>query len=393
MKIKVLFKRKTVYELYSVIWNKHLSGMKDGSGFSEDLWNGIDDIVFDKFLLEIQKFKEIKGKISITFINNVLKCFSQYFRNIEISKYSIIPNQNNKLCSTGKLYKDNDIPEIFKDCLKNCFDEDIREELVNKEIDIKYLKNILNEKEIYDYNSTLKKYFLMSEEPSYDRYSRTCPKYMPLVCKEEAAEYLIKIVPNDSNSIQRKLFNLYQIFTNKEFNKNEYCEISIKDYNYGIWNYSNKYIYKKIRKIIEKNKNVNSLAKNLGKKNKEILKHLNIFINTFPNKGKIVPNQNLEFCKIDDLWNEGDLENNLFIIDNDSDDLLSDDSFNIDDDDYDDDSEKIKYIPDQLKEIAKHLGYDIKAKLVHRDIGRPCKNKMSYEKICEIIDELIKKKT
>jgi len=379
-------KRKTVYELCSVMWN--LSGMKNGSGFSKNLWNGIDEMVFDKLLLVIQEFKEIKDKISIEFINKVLVCFSNYFPNTIISNYSINPNQNQELRSTKNLYKDINIPEIFKDCLKNCFGEDIRKELINKEININNI-HTTEKKEINDYKDILNKYFSMAENPTYNRYSRTFSDYIPLQSKIEAAKCLIRIVPSDSKSLQRKLFNLYQKFSKQTFSKNEYCEIDIKDYNYKLWDNSNKYIFDIIREIIEKNKDVKSLANDLRKSEKDTLKYLNIFINKFSDKGRIVPNQYCQFCEIKKLMNEGDDSD----LNSDNDTVFENDTIS----DYDTDSDdsynkKIKIIPEELKDIAKYLGYDIKSILIHKDMGRPCQRSMSYEKLCEKIDKIMQEK-
>ncbi|KAG4091317.1 hypothetical protein H8356DRAFT_1708124 [Neocallimastix lanati (nom. inval.)] len=390
---KFIQKRKNIYELCSVIWENYLSGEKDGSKFPEDLWNGIDEMVFDKLLLEIQESKKIDDKISVEFINKVLKCFSQYFQNFEINEYSFIPNQNNKLCSINDLYEDIEIPEILKDCLKNCFGEDIRENLINKEIETRNLKNIITTREITDYRSTLKKYFLMDEEMKYNRYSRTYSKYVPRNSKIEAAKYLIRIVHNDSHTLQRKLFNLYQVFIKHKFSEDEYCVIDNKYHD--IWDYSNKYIYEIIRNIIEKNDDVNSLAINLGKSENEILKYLKIFINNFPIKGKIVPNQYSEFCEIAKLMNEG-MDNIPF--DKFDSDIFSDSYLSYSDTLYEDsesdnnNNNNIKLIPKELKDIAKYLGYDVRAGLVHKSIGRPCSRSISYEDICKKIDELIEKK-
>eukprot|EP00833_Pecoramyces_ruminatium_P011209 jgi/Orpsp1_1/1185241/evm.model.c7180000092897.1 len=378
-------KRKSIYELCSVIFNKNFwYRMKDGSGFPKYLWDGIDEMVFDKLLLKIQEFKEVSNnsKVSVRFINHVLECYSKYFSYIEINDYSVIPNQNGKLCSTDSLYKDMNIPEIFKDCLNNCFEEDIRKSLLHKEIKTTYLRNI-KKKEIHNYKSTLKNYFSMSEEPTYNRYSRSYTKYVSLASKKEAAKYLIKIVPNDSNCQQRKLFNLYQVFTQQTFSKNEYCEIPNSEYIYDLWDCSNKYIYEMIREIIEKSNDVHSLAIYLGKNEKEILRNLNIYINNFPINGKIVPNQYGKLCEIKKLMNEGNYSDSVFLND-----LDSDDTYNSNNDDR----ENIKYIPEELKDIAKCLGYDIKASLVHKSIGRPCSRNISYEDICKKIDNLMEEK-
>jgi len=368
---KFIEKRKMIYEICSKMWTNKFSGMEDGSGFPKDLWNGIDEMVFDKLLLAIQNIGGIKGIISIDYINRVLDCVTEYYP--YYTDYSIIPNQNKKLCKLNDVYKDSDIPELFKDCLKNCFNEDIKNKLIDKKIKIKLIRNV-QEKNIYSYVNTLRSYFNMPEEPKYSIYGgRTYSEYIPLYSKKEAAKYLIKIVPKDLDSEQRKLFDLYQNFTNYTFEKHEYCEIDHDEGKFGIWDNSNKYIFKIIRDIIEKHSNVDSLANYLNKNKNEILQDLRIFIKRFSEKGKIVPNQYGVFCKIKNLMNDGDNENSDIFI-------------------FSSNNKEIKLIPEELKDIAKKLGYDIRAQLVHERMERPCSRSMSYEDVCKKIDEIMEEK-
>jgi len=200
-------------------------------------------------------------------------------------------------------------------------------------------------------------------------YSGTSSEYVSLDSKKEAAEYLIRIVPRNLDSKQRKLFDLYQNFT-KSFTEDEYCEIDHNEGRLGIWDNSNKYIFKIIRDIIEKHSNVDSLANDLNKTMNETLECLKSFIENFSEEGKIVPNQNGVFCEIKNLMNDGDNEN-------------SDTSSN---------NRNIKLIPEELKDIAKKLGYDIRAELVHESMERPCSRNMSYEDVCKKIDEIMEEK-
>lgn len=50
----------------------------------------------------------------------------------EINEYAIIPNQNGKLFKYSELYKDSDIPEIFKVSVKDYINVDIKDELLDK---------------------------------------------------------------------------------------------------------------------------------------------------------------------------------------------------------------------------------------------------------------------
>lgn len=145
----------------------------------------------------------------------------------------------------NSLYKDSNIPDKFKECMKNYFGKDINEDLIDEELIS--IENIhLKEKKIYSYNNDLKKFFEMNEDFNEYYYKRS-NYYMPKDKKIEAAKYLISIIPKKSSNDnydfqekQRKLFNLYQIFTNGHY---ETIEIERNDKNEGIWEYSNTYIY------------------------------------------------------------------------------------------------------------------------------------------------------
>ncbi|ORX55844.1 hypothetical protein BCR36DRAFT_367688 [Piromyces finnis] len=108
----------------------------------------------------------------------------------------------------------------------------------------------------------------------------------------------------DFQNNQRVIFNLYKIFKNSSLNS---CEIKRNDKNEGIWKYSNKYIYKEIKEIIESKNTISNLFIYIGESEEETLKYLKCFIN-FTNEGKIIPNQNNEFCKISYLYNDGSFE-------------------------------------------------------------------------------------
>lgn len=172
------------------------------------------------------------------------------------------------------IYIDGNIPEIFKKCLKSCFDEDINKKLIDRRITS--IKPKFTHK-IYDYQYLLKKYFTMNEKSNY--YN----EYLPLSKKREAAEYLIRIIPkenmdenknknnDDLQNSQRKLFQVYQFFTG---NDSQSYEIERNEYNYiNIWNYSNKYIYDIIIEIIEKYNDINSLYTKLNKSKELIIEN------------------------------------------------------------------------------------------------------------------------
>ena len=184
-------------------------------------------------------------------------------------------------------------------------------------------------------------------------------EYLSSPDNRKAAEYLIKIIPKESDNPscekQRKLFFIYEFFTQNKYN---YFEININESNdNNLWFYSNRYIFDIFREIIEKYDDINSLTNSLGKNKEPTIDKLREFIK-YSKIGKIILNQNNNFCKIDDLSNEKDWENG---------------------------SEK-------LKKIALYLDYDVRKELVHESMGSPCLKDMHYKDICDKIDEIMSTK-
>ena len=330
-------KREMIYELCSIMFKDKMSQKRDGTKFPEEIWEKIDIMVVNKIIEKIKEYGYIRNECSIEFINKFLRIVFMYYK--YFISYPIFPNKNGKFCQIINLYKEDNIPDIFKECLKNCFNLDINEELINDRIEYDYF---LKKKNIYDYTNIIYECFGNNESNS-----------------KRAAKYLIRIIPKKSDNPnyenQRNLFFIYIFFTKINCN---YCEININESSANnLWVYSNKYIYGIIRKIIENHNNINSLAESLGENKESTIEKLKEFLN-FSKTGKIVPNQNNDFCEIDELFNEKDWKN---------------------------DSEK-------LKEIALFLGYDVRKELVHKSMENPSLKDMHYKDICNKIDEIMNTK-
>jgi len=345
-------KRQTIYELCSEIF-KNMPQQMDGSSFPKELWNGIDEIVFKKLIEKIEKQGHLGGYFSIKYMKKFLNCISVYYS--ELNKYSIIPNQNGQFCKADELYEDIHIPDLFKECMNTCFNYDIKKNLIdNKLLPIKSLSNV-------------PKMNISSVNISYYFTSNT----FDFKNKQEAARYLIRIIPketNDNDKIwqndQRKLFNIYKIFCKPNIKYCEYCEIEDEYCNPKIWEYANNYICDEIITIIQNCNNVNELINKLNINNidkKYIFEYLNVLYKFKKNK-KIVPNQYEEFCYLKDLYNEG--------------------ITNIE-------TKNIEMIPEELKDIAKDLNYDVRKYLIHKNIDRICRDCVSEKEVNEKIAKLI----
>ena len=102
----------------------------------------------------------------------------------EINEHAIIPNQNGVFCKYLELYKDSDIPEIFKDSVKDYINVDIKDELLDKNFNEIFE---MKEKKIYDYSSILYSFFQKTDYYQNLKYK-----------KEELAIKLLSIIPKKS---------------------------------------------------------------------------------------------------------------------------------------------------------------------------------------------------
>ena len=344
-------KRNIIYEFCSVVWENKLKQKKDGKGFPKTLWDKIDNFVIKEIIKDIEIHQILDEKYNINFMEKFLKYFTDNYT--YYANYEIFPNQNGKFCSLNDdLSIDDNIPEIFKNCLEEYFRIDIRKNLLDKNFN--FLNLNLAKKRICDYSEITKEKLLS--------------KNLSLYIKQNASICLLTIIPKkskdkdkdnlDKNNFQdkqRKLFFLFNIFTKEQ---HTCLEIERNDLNKNIWKYSNPYIYQIITQVIESHDNIESLSKYLNETVENTLYFLKLFIK-YSNKGKIIPNQNNKLCELDNqkLFNEGSAEN--------------------------------EEIPEELKNISKLLGKDIRKYLVHKKIGRPCLENITYKKMCSLIDSLI----
>ena len=125
-------KRYQIYELCKTVWKDKMTDKKDGTSFPIELWDKSDKVIIKKIIEDIEKKEKIGDKYTINFIKIFIEFISKNYP--YYIYYPIIPNQNEKFCSINELFKDDNIPNKFKECLKDCFDIDIKTKLLNEEL-------------------------------------------------------------------------------------------------------------------------------------------------------------------------------------------------------------------------------------------------------------------
>jgi len=352
--------RKQAYNYIFQVYNGNVPTYEESLQFESYIWRkderikyiGMEECIH--YISEQRTVVVLSDKMSISDIWEWIDNFITFIKKNEnelLEQYSIIPNQNGAFHRSDELYEDIQIPEIFKECMKNSFNYGIKNELINDFRDNKLsLKSLINgrERNILDYINDLKDYFQSNS--------------IPLKNKQKASRYLIQIIlkKTEDNKCewqneQRNLFNIYIIFIKNDI---EYYEIENKYCDKGLWRDANEHICDEITFIIEKCEVINELRSilNIGNKYNDkdkIFEYLNI-INKFRKEGKIVPNQYEQFCHLNDLYNEG--------------------ITNIE-------TTNIELIPEEHKEMAKDLGYDIRNSLVHQNNEGICRNSVSEREL------------
>jgi len=367
-------KRLTIYQLCSVIWDDSIPRHENkGNGFPKELWDGVDDIIFKELIRKIENNKNLGGDFTIDYMNQFLECVSHYYS--EFKNYSIVPNQNGKFCKINDLYKDDNIPSLFTKYIKECFNKDIADELIDEHLTS--IESLVNNryKNISDYIKIVNDCFRLEE------YSD--------INKQEASRKLIRIIPKESEpnveeinddwqNNQRKLFEIFKIFTKITDSS---IEIERTERNKELWRYVNKYIYNDIKTVIEGYNDVESLVKYLGIEKSKYFEYMNVIIKIFSSKniiGRVIPNQYEEICELK-KFNNGYIRNNLY-------------NEGIQNSDNDD----IELISEEIKDIARDLNYDVRKKLIHSNIERisdipPITERDVNGKIAKIIEEINEK--
>ena len=152
-----------IYEFLSLFHNKFKQTeiiSKNKIIIPEYLWDEPIKFWYCEFPKEIESYENVDGfknkllrqNVDNTFILKWINTFLEFLkmnsseRNFE--KLKIFPNQNGKFCALDTLYYDSGFPEEFKGILKDYFNIDKKEILLNKEITAYSSFNTIHESDI-----------------------------------------------------------------------------------------------------------------------------------------------------------------------------------------------------------------------------------------------------
>ena len=284
-------RRQTIYEFNEEILGKKNDKHEIKEEIDKELWIKSDKYLIQRYIETIKKYQreEVKERFElchkfVTFLNEQEDENEKKYLNDE----NIVPNENYVLCSLTKLRDKSNIPNEFKEIVKQYFKIDIKNEELNSKIEdltCKEKSTIQCFQELINYNfSQLKN------------------------DKRQAAMLLTHAIPKDEElniyKIQSKLLKLLEPFeTNNEKIIIDYGEETL-------WKLSNDYVKENIiKEEICKYAKLKDLTREFSKfkSDDDTIDYLNLcyeFITT----GKIMPNQYGDLCKIDELEDGRDVD-------------------------------------------------------------------------------------
>lgn len=243
----------------------------------------------------------------IEWLNSFISVVSKEIKEGEFDEYAIIPNQKGNFCYKKDLSKDINIPEELKTERAEKFGLKLKDNLLNKDINsitISSEKNINTVIEIINDIFTSNKFENGDDDLDF-------------------AIYLLHFLPEQTSpTLYKSQRSFLTIIRKYYFERSKtYSENLISCNSEDFWRKANDKIVVSLKSNLEKDKNIKELQNFLSDSgsiydNGDTIIFLNDFYDylklTDRNiSGKIVPNQNGEFCLLDDLYKDDSISKKL----------------------------------------------------------------------------------
>lgn len=279
----------------------------------EKAFQGLHNWLIKQFMVDISEYKNIDSLPDIItnkfdWVNNFIAFVSKEIKEGELDEYAIIPNQNSEFCFKKDLSLDDNIPEILKTEQAEKFGLILKDSLLHKEL------NALNISNKNDINTVIG---LINDLFKNNIFENN-------IADLDFAIYLLHLLPEESSptlyNSQKKLLEIVQKY---DYETCESYTISeIKCSNEDFWRKANKVIVDDYNSRIEEDKTIDGLKNYLSQQTKKEYDFGDtiIFLNGYydyltsmkiPIDSSIIPNQNGEFCTIDDLFKDDNISKEL----------------------------------------------------------------------------------
>lgn len=324
-------KQKNINGFVSSLFENLQIAEQQNNDIPEKAWYSTHKWLISQLIDSVSEFKKIDSLPEqiinkIQWLNDFISFVSEKIKEGKLDEVAIIPNQNGEFCFKIDLSLDDNIPEILKSEQAENFGLILKNSLLHKDINT---VNISNKKDINTVIELINSIFRNEDNLDF-------------------AIYLIHLLPKDSSSVlcnsQSKLLGLVQKYdceTCKSFKV-----LEIKCSNEDLWRKPNKVIIDNYNSRIGEDKTVEGLKNYLSEqtdKNYDFGDTI-IFLNDYCDylismkitiDSNIVPNQNGDFCSLDDLFKDDnipdELKEVLLLIDSENDfrDILAEKSLSL----------------------------------------------------------------
>lgn len=280
----------------------------------ERAWEATHTWLIIKLIETVSNFNNVESlpvtiENKIVWINNFIAFISKEIKEGQLDIYAIIPNQNDNFCFKKDLSKDIHIPDELKSKNAEKFGVKIKDTLLHKSIDsidITKEKNISTVTEIIN--------FIFKNNQFEEGYSDL-----------DFAIFLIHLLPESTQSViyssQKKLLELVKAYDHKTSDLNTQSRIFCN--NEELWQKANDVIIRSYIKRLEEDGSIDGLKNYLSEESGKSYDNRDtvIFLNNFYDylkssnrsiSGKIIPNQNGDFCSLDDeLYKDDNIPDDL----------------------------------------------------------------------------------
>ena len=281
---KIFNVHKDIRTIYSFIYKKSLNEEKIQTQINS-IWTSVDKYI----MIFIQQQLNDKKKMDINSDSIYIEILNKYQGHFDFNKYDLIPNAYGEFLKIQEFEDFNCVPEEILVGIKKTFSKDLKQKSPYKGLNIKGI----NKNSIKDLGEIVEQCFENKRKVKgeYFNYKDTYG-----ICK-----IIIKYMPMNGRKkeYQKRLYNLYKLFNKKigepiEIDSNEDL---YSDVNTGIIQYINEQI--RNSSSVEKTKEFTDDIFNLINENSDLLD---------PSKYSIIPNQNGKLKKIDELY----LDNGIY---------------------------------------------------------------------------------
>lgn len=355
--LEFIHKQKQTNSFAATLFDDVEIEINKNNDIPEKAWEILHKWIIDKLMQLVSSMGNIESlpnsiENKVVWINSFIAFVSKEIKEGKLDEHSIIPNQKDTFCFRKDLFKDVEIPEELKSEKAEIFGIKLRDVLLHKEINS---ANITSEKNINSVIELINNIFKLNQiEEGFN--------------KLEFAIFLTHFLPKETSPLlfnsQKILLNIVQKYYYEKCNTYSQSVIAcdIEDF----WSKANNEITKSLQNHIAEYSNLENLKVYLSISGKTFDKgDTIIFLNNLydylksSNKsisGKIIPNQNGNFCSLEDEF-------------------------------YKDDN-----IPDELKQILYLVNPldDFKTILAEKSLSIQPAHSKKLEDIAKVIDDSIK---